>query len=38
MQVAEQVSSIGLVEQSPHLEGRNMTMVLSPKKGAAASG
>ena len=37
-QVADQVSGVALVEQAPHLEGRNMTMVLSPKKGAGGSG
>jgi translation initiation factor IF-3 len=32
LQVAEQVGSVGIVEQTPKLEGRSMTMMLSPKK------
>jgi translation initiation factor IF-3 len=32
LQVAEQVGSVGVVEQTPKLEGRSMTMMLSPKK------
>jgi translation initiation factor IF-3 len=32
LQLAEQVGSVGLVEQPPRLEGRNMTMMLAPKK------
>jgi translation initiation factor IF-3 len=30
--VAEEVASVGKVEASPRLDGRNMTMVLAPDK------
>ena len=29
--IAEEIEDIGVVEQAPKLEGRNMTMLLSPK-------
>ena len=32
LQLAEQLASVGLVEQPPRLEGRNLTMMLAPKK------
>jgi translation initiation factor IF-3 len=32
LQLADQVGAAALVEQPPRLEGRNMTMMLSPKK------
>ena len=34
MRLAEDVSTIGAVEQAPLLDGRNMTMVLGPNKNA----
>jgi translation initiation factor IF-3 len=36
MQIADQVGSVAIVEQAPHLEGRNMTMLLGPKKAPGA--
>jgi translation initiation factor IF-3 len=40
MQLAEDVSEFGVVEQRPNLDGRNMTMLLAPvrQKEAAADG
>ena len=38
LQLAEQLNTLGAVEQPPHLEGRNMTMILSPKKVQQPSG
>ncbi|MGA9760803.1 MAG: translation initiation factor IF-3 [Gaiellaceae bacterium] len=35
MRLAEDVQEIGMIESQPLLEGRNMTMVLAPTKGAA---
>ena len=37
MEIAEELSDVGLVEQKPNLEGRTMLMVLAPvgKKGSA---
>lgn len=32
LQLADQVGAVGLVEQPPRLEGRNMTMMLAPRK------
>jgi translation initiation factor IF-3 len=32
LQMADQVGSVAIVEQPPRLEGRSMTMMLSPKK------
>ena len=29
--IAQEVADIGIVEQTPKLEGRNMTMMLGPK-------
>ena len=37
LQVAEQVGSVAIVEQTPRLEGRNMTMLLSPRKAPTVS-
>jgi translation initiation factor IF-3 len=37
-QLAEQVGTMAIIEQDPRLEGRNMTMLLSPKKGAEGAG
>lgn len=37
MRLAEDVKEIGLVEQPPLLDGRNMVMVLGPTKSAGAS-
>lgn len=34
MRLAEDVQEIGMIESQPLLEGRNMTMVLAPTKGA----
>jgi translation initiation factor IF-3 len=31
-QISEKLSEVGLIEKEPKLEGRNMTMVLTPKK------
>ena len=36
MRLAEDVKEIGLVEQPPLLDGRNMVMVLGPTKNAGA--
>lgn len=33
-EIAEDLSDVGVVEQSPGLEGRTMLMVLAPTKGA----
>lgn len=30
-QLAQQLSSVGIMDQSPHMEGRTMVMMLSPK-------
>jgi translation initiation factor IF-3 len=38
LQLADQVGAVALVEQTPRLEGRNMTMMLTPKKAPAPSG
>jgi translation initiation factor IF-3 len=37
MRLAEDVKEIGLIEQQPLLEGRNMVMLLAPTKNAGAS-
>jgi translation initiation factor IF-3 len=34
MRLAEDIKDVGLIEQSPLLEGRNMTMLLAPTKAA----
>jgi translation initiation factor IF-3 len=34
MRLAEDIKEVGLIEQSPLLEGRNMTMLLAPTKAA----
>jgi translation initiation factor IF-3 len=34
MRVAEDVKEIGIIEQQPLLDGRNMVMVLAPNKNA----
>jgi translation initiation factor IF-3 len=36
MRLAEDVAELGTVEQSPQQAGRNMTMLLAPKKDASA--
>jgi translation initiation factor IF-3 len=38
MQLAEDVSEFGVVEQRPNLDGRNMTMLLAPLKPKEAAG
>ena len=35
--LAEDLSALGRIESQPNLDGRNMVMVMSPKKDAAAS-
>jgi len=30
--MAEMVKDFGVIEQSPRLEGKNMTMIIAPKK------
>jgi translation initiation factor IF-3 len=35
--LAEDLSDLGRIESQPNLDGRNMVMVMSPKKDAAAS-
>jgi translation initiation factor IF-3 len=37
LQLADQVGSVAVVEQAPHLEGRNMTMLLGPRKAQSSS-
>ena len=37
MRLAEDVGEIGIIEQQPILDGRNMTMVLGPTKAAGAT-
>ena len=32
-EIAEELADIGVIEQKPNLEGRNMSMVISPMKG-----
>jgi translation initiation factor IF-3 len=32
-EIAEELADIGVVEQKPNLEGRNMTMLIAPSKG-----
>ena len=35
--LAEDLSDLGRIESQPNLDGRNMVMVMSPKKDVAAS-
>jgi translation initiation factor IF-3 len=35
--LAEDLSDLGRIESQPNLDGRNMVMIMSPKKDAAAS-
>lgn len=37
LQVADEVNPVAIVEQPPRLEGRNMTMMLAPKRVVAVS-
>jgi len=37
MRLAEDVGELGMIEQQPILDGRNMTMVLGPTKAAGAT-
>jgi translation initiation factor IF-3 len=37
IRLAEDLSDLGRVESQPNLDGRNMVMIMSPKKDAAAS-
>ena len=32
-EIAEELADIGMIEQKPNLEGRNMTMLIAPTKG-----